>query len=336
MFSKLTIIIFCCILFLGLISISGCFEPPPPPKPLTRAETIPVDAVKMTPGTDFYRPVLNPAYSALWEAPVPLTGLVNTAGAEDAPVISQDGNIFYFFFTPDVRVPPEKQLLDKITGIWQSKKINGVWSEPTRVLLNNDIALDGPFCIQGNILWFGSYRAGNYGDDPDIYTASQTNGKWTWQNAGTRLNVDFKTGELYTSPDGNTMIFQQQDTSPLTSSGFGEYDLWETTKTDGTWTAPVNLGPLINTAGKEGWLFLSSDGTELWFTRMSSSLGYPGPAIFRSIKGPGGWGAPEEIVSRFAGDPGLDGAGNLYFTHHYYSQDLQTMIEADIYVAYHK
>jgi hypothetical protein len=38
-------------------------------------------------------------------------------------------------------------------------------------------------------------------------------------------------------------------------------------------------------------------------------------------------------VSSFAGECTMDAEGNLYFVHHYFSEDM-TMIEADIYVAY--
>jgi hypothetical protein len=68
----------------------------------------------------------------------------------------------------------------------------------------------------------------------------------------------------------------------------------------------------------------------LWFTR--TYLGTP--AIFQSLKSAGNWTAPQLIVSRFAGEPTLDDAGNLYFVHHFYENDV--MIEADIYVAYKK
>ncbi len=80
----------------------------------TRESAIPSDAVKMTPATDVHPPVL---HSSGWDAPVPLSSVINTAGAEDSPFILPDGNTLYFFFTPDVSVPAEKQVLDGVTGI---------------------------------------------------------------------------------------------------------------------------------------------------------------------------------------------------------------------------
>jgi len=56
------------------------------------------------------------------------------------------------------------------------------------------------------------------------------------------------------------------------------------------------------------------------------------PAIYRSVKVDGEWSEPELVVSQFAGEPSLDNAGNLYFTHHFYNSTSQ-MVEADIYVA---
>lgn len=100
------------------------------------------------------------------------------------------------------------------------------------------------------------------------------------------------------------------------------------------WSVPENLGPTVNSAGNEDQPYLSPDGRELWFTG-TSRLGYPGPAVFRSVRAADGWSAPVEIVSQFAGEPTLDAQGNLYFVHHFFDTD-GNMIEADIYVAYRK
>ena len=62
--------------------------------------------------------------------PTPVPGLVNTAGAEDSPFITPDGKTLYFFFTSDVRVPVEKQLLDGVTGVYRSRLVDGRWIDP--------------------------------------------------------------------------------------------------------------------------------------------------------------------------------------------------------------
>jgi len=317
------------LLVLLALCVAGCSNPSDEdaPRPRTREEAIPSGAVKMTPETDLYPPIL---LVSEWFDPEPMEGPVNTAGAEDAPVVSLDGNTFLFFFTPGVSVPPERQLLDGITGIWWTTKTGGEWSEPERAVLNHAISLDGPLCIQGDLLWFASFRQGMYGADGDIYTATLRGGAWTdWRNAGAKLNSEYNVGELYTDESGTRMCFHRLEQS------MGGYDLWMTEKVSGEWTPPVNLGAPVNSPNDEGWPWLSPDGSELWFTAWSG-LGHPGPALFRTFRqGDGSWSEPEEIVSSFAGDPALDREGNIYFTHHFFDSEMK-MIEADIYVAKRK
>jgi hypothetical protein len=45
----------------------------------------------------------------------------------------------------------------------------------------------------------------------------------------------------------------------------------------------------------------------------------------------GEWGTPEQMFTHFAGEASLDAEGNVYFTHHFYKDDV--MLEADIYIS---
>src|SRR5512136_2966996 len=65
-----------------------------------RLDSIPSGAIKVTPMTDENPPR---SLSDEYDSPFPLPGEVNTAGGEDSPFISPDGNVLYFWFTPDVR-----------------------------------------------------------------------------------------------------------------------------------------------------------------------------------------------------------------------------------------
>lgn len=310
---------------LAVAALGGGCAPDVPLR--TRAETIPKEAVKMTPGKDLIPPIL---HSNEWTKPVPLQGPVNTAGAEDSPFITPDGKTLYFFFTPDPNIPPERQLADGVTGIWQSEKTDGGWSEPTRVVLvqGSDVSLDGCEFVQGDDMWFCSARKGNY-RDIDWYIARRRNGTWTdWKNAGKKLNEEYGVGELHITADGSELYFHADR-----PGGKGQVDLWVTRRVPrlrsgqaGEWQEPENVAA-VNTGETEGWPFVSEDGSELWFLRT-----YKGsPSIWRSKKAGGGWSVPELIVSQFAGEPSLDLQGNLYFTHHYFKDG--KMLEADIYVA---
>ncbi len=287
-----------------------------------RLNAIPASAVKQSPSTDIHKPVM---LSTLWSTPVPMEGPVNTAGAEDSPFITANGTWFFFFFTPDVKVPAEKQLIDGVTGIWWAQKTAQGWSQPEKIILSDDVALDGAEFVSGNTMWFGSVRADNLGEI-DVYTAQYENGLWKRvENAGEQLNVDYDIGEFHITADGNTMYFHRGSWGAN-----GSMDIWKTEKSSSGWSGPILVPGVNNPSRDDGYPYVSPDGTQLLFTS-TSTHGYAGPSIYRSvIQANGSWSAPVEIVGNFAGEPTMDSAGNLYFVHHYFDAS-NNMIEADIY-----
>jgi len=101
------------LLTLFLLTLSSCSDSSLPLSTPTlvpsRYSRISDSAEKMEPATDRLPPIL---HSPDWEEPIPMAGPINTAGGEDSPFITPDGKTFYFFFTPDVLIPAEKQLTD--------------------------------------------------------------------------------------------------------------------------------------------------------------------------------------------------------------------------------
>lgn len=304
------------------LMISGCTGPAPPPvKWPARDSLIPPDAMKQTPETDRHPPVL---HLAGWAKPVPMPAPISSAGAEDSAYMSPDGSTLFFFFTPDVRLSPEKQLGQGATGIYYSTRMGSAWSMPQRARLAGSptIALDGAQTLHGSTLWFASARQGNY-RDIDYYTCTFSNGKFTGvKNAGARLNQEIRIGEMDLNPGGTELYFHSTE-----RAGKGGMDIFVTRMADGKWQDPTPVDA-VNTAENDGYPFIKQDGSELWFTRTVNGT----PAIFRSLRTGAAWGAPELVISTFAGEPNLDNEGNIYFTHHYYNNG--TMVEADIYVAY--
>ncbi len=84
------------------LCLGGCDNAAGPGERPSREDAIPDDAVKVTPETDVFPPVV---HDPAWSDPVPVAGPVNTAGAEDSPFIAPDGGMFLFWFTPDVTIP---------------------------------------------------------------------------------------------------------------------------------------------------------------------------------------------------------------------------------------
>jgi hypothetical protein len=310
-----------------LLASLACRQTFLPATPLARSESIPAGAVKMTPAEDAWPPLVRGG----WSQPVPLSGPINTAGAEDSPFIPADGGALYFFFTPDLNIPVERQIGDGLTGIWMASWQNDGWGEPVRVWLSRpgELSLDGCAFVLGDEMWFCSVRIGNL-REVDLYTARRVNGVWNdWENAGRQINLEWQVGEMHITADGQELYFASSR-----EGGFGGSDLWVARRSGNGWSQPVNLGANVNGAGNENRPFVTADGQELWFDAESQS-GRPGPAIYRCRRGAeDAWEGCEEVIAQFAGEPTLTPDGmTLYFVHHYFSADLSRMIEADIYVS---
>lgn len=282
---------------------------------IPREEAIPESAIKMTPETDQYPPIL---YSTEWYDPVPLEGVINTAGGEDSPFIPLGKDELYFFFTPDVSVRAEDQLTDGATGIYFADLTDEITADDERIILQDPdkLALDGCTFVKGDTMWFCSAREGYSG--LHWFTAEKIDGEWiNWQVAD--FNSDYAVGELHIH---DNMLYYHS----AREGGKGNYDIWQSKLIDNEWSAPVNIEK-VNTESMDGFPFINNSGDELWFTR--TYLGTP--AIYRSKKVNDNWQDPELILSQFAGEPTLDSNGNIYFVHHFYQDGI--MIEADIYIA---
>lgn len=301
------------VLLLGII-ISGCSEEYPE---IERGSKIPADIGKITPETDMYPPIL---HSDEFEEPVPLA-VIKSAGVEDSPFIPAGRDELYFVFVSDVRLPVQKQIIDGVTGIYVSKKMNGGWQTPERVFLQKPgkLALDGCTFVQGDTMWFCSAREGYTG--MHWFTADYVDETWTnWKNAD--FDPEYEVGELHFS--GDEVYFHS-----ARPGGMGQNDIWVSRNAGGKWQEPENVRK-VNSEDNEGMPYLTPDGNELWFNRQYLGT----PAVFRSQKVNNEWQKPELIISQFAGEPTLDSEGNIYFVHHFFKDN--QMIEADIYIAYRK
>lgn len=93
------------------------------------------------------------------------------------------------------------------------------------------------------------------------------------------------------SCDGGTLYFASNR-----EGGFGGTDLWSSQRlADGSWSAPTNLGPKINTESNEEAPFITNDGQTLYFSS-TGHLGFGEGDIFMSrLDENGEWSEPKNL-----------------------------------------
>ncbi len=120
---------------------------------------------------------------------------------------------------------------------------------------------------QGTFLYFSSTSSGNH----DIYMSRQKpDGNFEAPVPVTELNTEFDDRMPNVSSDGLEVVFSS--TRPTDANGtaaFGSFDVYVSTRasTADPWSAPVNLGPNVNTAGSETRSTISADLKRLYFGR---------------------------------------------------------------------
>lgn len=111
-----------------------------------------------------------------------------------------------------------------------------------------------------------------------IYSAKMVDGKWTDVQELPFNDSDFSTAHVALSPDNETLYFSSDR-----PGGYGQSDLYKVEiKENDSFGEPVNLGPEINTPGKENFPFIDSEGN-LYFSS-DGQLGLGGLDVFKAEK----------------------------------------------------
>ena len=105
-----------------------------------------------------------------------------------------------------------------------------------------------------------SRRSGQGGND--LWVSRRTINGWQAPTAVTELNTRGTDADPYVSPDERYMIYCSDR-----PGGVGEGDLYVSFRREGRWTAPVSLGPAINTSTYEYTPWVTADGRWLYFSR---------------------------------------------------------------------
>jgi len=126
----------------------------------------------------------------------------------------------------------------------------------------------------------------------DLYISYLTPDGWSSpENLGTRINSSDWESSPSLSPDKRDLYFASTKTG-----GYGGSDIYVSRRlSNGVWSDPENLGPLVNTAGNEIYPFIHADNQTLYFTS-NGHLGFGNDDLFLVRKQPGGnWTKAENL-----------------------------------------
>lgn len=126
----------------------------------------------------------------------------------------------------------------------------------------------------------------------DLYESVFDGNSWSIpENIGSPVNSKFRETQPSLSSDGRTLYFASDR-----PGGKGYHDIWVSYRQDnGKWTAPMNLGDSINSAGIEMSPFIHPDNNSLYFSS-DGFLGLGGYDLFISrMDSSGHWKSPENL-----------------------------------------
>lgn len=152
--------------------------------------------------------------------------------------------------------------------IYVSNFIKGEFKSPERLDIAriNTTSWEPHFVISpdGNTIFFVSDRAGGYGGR-DIYRLERDeNGEWSKNpiNMGADINSAFDEDSPFISLDGQTLYFSTN--GPKSTGGF---DIMKSSRnSDGSWSAPMNMGYPLNSTGDDIFFTTVASGQIGYFT----------------------------------------------------------------------
>ena len=197
-----------------------------------------------------------------WTDPVvaPFSGTYFDADA----ALSQDGSTLFFF---SMR-PLEGTDPVPIPDIWYTERIGNAWGTPENLgpPINQPSSGEGFMSItRDGTLYFSS--VGRESGNHDVYRAVLDEGIYS-SPTHLELAIESEFSNPYIYPDETFLIVDSR-----MEGGHGGGDLYVLYRQDEQWSAPVNLGPLVNTEADEGTPAFSPDGEYFFFSRLGEGVG---------------------------------------------------------------
>ncbi|MEP7265900.1 MAG: OmpA family protein, partial [Bacteroidota bacterium] len=143
---------------------------------------------------------------------------------------------------------------------------NGEWSRPLDFGNNiNTEYHESSACLSsdGKKLLFVSDRPGGFGGR-DIYESNFDVSANEWGeavNLGKEINTVFDEEGVFLHPDGKTLFFASNGLQTI-----GGYDIMKSSRVNGAWTTPVNLGIPVNTPDDDVFVSVSGNGKNIYLS----------------------------------------------------------------------
>lgn len=167
--------------------------------------------------------------------------------------------------------PDGKTVFFSTWELWRMFKTPAGWTAPDKLgpAINFQKRQDTPYAAADGTLYFCSM----FGDRNGIYRAVREDGGY-----GKPERIEYGISSEYGDFSPCVALDESYLVFASTRPGYGVTDLYVSFRSsDGSWTAPVNMGPAINTSAKESFPFVSFDGKYLFFMSNRASALNPRP-----------------------------------------------------------
>jgi len=193
---------------------------------------------------------------------------VNTEGLDFSPTFYEDGIVFISTNPAGLTKLTDETLKLPAMSILQSRRnAEGVLSEPVPFSKElSSINHEGPVCFDrtAETVYFSRNTevggkdkfAKDNVQKTRIYWSKKVNGVWSPPEQLPFNNNEFDDFHPAISIDGDKLFFASNR-----PGGFGSTDIYVSYKVGESWSEPVNLGPGVNTTGREAFPFIHADNT---------------------------------------------------------------------------
>jgi len=202
-----------------------------------------------------------------WSTPTHGGTVINDRGYNGVAGFSTDGSQVYLL----------SHYAAKTQGISVSRAAGSGWSRPENITIpyfqNKSSMVGGYLSADGRIFVFSAETYGSYGVEDIFVSVKDDAGRWSPpKNLGSTINSQFQELCPSLSDDGTTLYFSSNG-----RGGYGSFDIFKATRLDDSWTRwsePVNLGPEVNTSGRDLYYRLYENNGTAFYTSTLNSDGY--------------------------------------------------------------